>query len=279
MKNSGKEKAELEKKAPELKQQSPRKRSRNWKTTASGAPRLDVEADPKFKEFDRQAEASREFIYAQLLKSPGIDKATIDEIKKYGGPDKVKMAKIFEAINDPMIQRLLKPKSRTSKWRNTKRESGRWRQRKTSTEVYQDTRAGFFAASRRASRRRRSKHLVKNLGKVEWFATKEVPAGAEADAKKAIEADNAFVLETRNQLAEAFKDDSAEMRAVMLTGMAQLFKLQRDLPASHAGARRLKKQVEELDGQANGHQGCGPGSYSRRRRAPGSGTKVQPKPV
>src|SRR6185369_5758814 len=80
------------------------KELREWRA------KLDVDADPKFKEFDKGIEQTREFIYSQLLQNPNINPSLIDAIKKHGGPEMVKWDKIFDGLKDPTLQRIIESK-------------------------------------------------------------------------------------------------------------------------------------------------------------------------
>jgi hypothetical protein len=72
--------------------------------------KLDVDADPKFKEFDSRMEKSRDTIYELLKENPLVTQKTIDQIKSYGGPDKSDLSKLFEAMKDPTLQRMVENK-------------------------------------------------------------------------------------------------------------------------------------------------------------------------
>jgi len=270
-----KDKAELEQR---LQNQPPPEALKELEEHRQWRAKLDVEADPKFKEFDRQVASSSEFIYAQLLKSPNIDKAVIDDIKKYGGPDKVNMAKIFSVVDDPMTESLVKAKLAdiaVARYEKDKAVAAakenivnyiKEREQQVSQQAVQHNQAT-------------QTRLVQHLAKLDWFTTKEVPAGADKEVRKAIEEDNAFVLNTRQELADALKDDSAEMRAVMLTGMAQLFKLQRELPAVSKERDALKAQVKELEDKLTAIKNASKVRIREGGAQPGTGSKVGVKPV
>ena len=72
--------------------------------------KMDVEFDPQFKAYDKQAQEARDFIYAQLKESPVVSDEIIEKIKAYGGPEKTDLSKIFEAAKDPALQRIVEAK-------------------------------------------------------------------------------------------------------------------------------------------------------------------------
>jgi hypothetical protein len=89
-------------------------------------------------------------------------------------------------------------------------------------------------------------HLDPMLGALDWFKDKPVDPKADEAAKKQAEDHNKFVGELRGQISEVMQDDSPQMRAILVAGMAQLFNLQR----VHAGAKAeldaAKKQLAEI---------------------------------
>src|SRR6185503_2413002 len=70
--------------------------------------KLDIDTDPKFKEFDQSVEQTREFIYDQLRKSPNINAdKVIEKIKAHGGPEMIEWTKIFEGLKDQTLVRII----------------------------------------------------------------------------------------------------------------------------------------------------------------------------
>lgn len=214
--------------------------------------KLDVDADPKFAQFDKQVSQSQEFIYAQLRKSPVITDEIIAEIKKHGGPEFVNMAKIFTAVNDPTLQRIVE--SRIADIEQTKfNRAEAIKATKENIGKYLEERQKSFVESATAHNIATKKIVDELKGKMEWF--KETPIDEKADEpmKAAIKAQNEFVVQTQKNLDAALQDDSTEMRAIMLVSMAQLFQLQRvhgALKAAHdkqsATVKELTEKIEKL---------------------------------
>lgn len=207
--------------------------------------KLDVEFDPKFKEYDKQVAAAHEFIYAQLRKSPAVSDETIEQIKKHGGPENIKLDKLFEAIDDPTLQRLVEAKVADiaqTKWA-----------KEQAIKSAKDNISGYLSEREKAWQTAAVSHtqatqgtLKELLGKLDWYAEKTPAATATDDEKKAAVEHNKFVSELRGQIDAAVKDDSPQMRAVLITGMAQLFYLQNILPAKDARIATLEKQLAEV---------------------------------
>jgi hypothetical protein len=113
--------AELKKKtgspAPELEA-----RDKEITSLKERLAKFDVELDPKFKEFDKKAEDARELVYQLLKESPVVNDAIIKQIKEYGGPDKTNLSKLFEAMKDPSLQKMVETKILDIKTANLERD-------------------------------------------------------------------------------------------------------------------------------------------------------------
>lgn len=205
--------------------------------------KLDVEADPKFKEFDKQVETNREFIYAQLRKSPNLPAGTIEKIKEYGGPENVNLEKIFTALKDPTTQRIIESKiADIEVAKFSKEEAIKSAKANISQYVEQQRKANEGNAT--AHNVATEKEYTELSAKLTWLAPKAVDPKADEATRKAAEEHNKFVTETKAQLAEALRDDSPKMRAIMLAGMAQLLHLQRVRASEKAKAEADKKAFD-----------------------------------
>jgi hypothetical protein len=195
--------------------------------------KLDVDYDPKFKEHDKGIEQSREFIYAQLAKNPAVTPEIIEQIKKYGGPDNINLVKLFESIKDPTLQRLVEAKVADIEMAKYNREQA-VKSAKENVGQYLKERQEASTKAEVAKVQAVTANLTANLDKLEWLKTRDTAGVTDDNQKKEIEAHNKFVTELNEQIAVAVKDDSPEMRAVLITGMAQLFNLQRRVPSLEA---------------------------------------------
>lgn len=215
------------------------KESREWRS------KLDVDFDPKFKEFDKAIGASQDFIYAQLRKSPAVTDKVIEEIKKYGGPENVNMTKLFESIHDPVMQRLVESKIADIEVSKFNREQA-IKAAKDNIGQYMAEREKATGAKATEHNTSTAKHLETFHGQMTWLAEKAVDPKADDATKKSVEEYNKFIAETKQSMAVALKDDSAEMRALMIAGMGQLM-LERRMGAGHVAENaELKKENAEL---------------------------------
>lgn len=221
--------------------------------------RLDVEADPKFKEFNKQVASHHEFIYAQLKKSPAVTDAVIDEIKKHGGPEMVNMTKLFEKIGDPTLQRLVEAKVADIEQVKWSREEA-IKSAKTNISQYvaeREKQAEQAAFAHRDVTIAELKNIQETVPGLAWL--KEVaidPKWTDVEKKNA-EAFNQFRKETLAQMEASVQDDSPQMRAIQIASVGQLLYVQRlyehakgelaGIEAKHkAATEELTKQVADL---------------------------------
>jgi hypothetical protein len=233
--------------------------------------KLDIEADPKFKEFDKTVEQTREFIYSQLSRSPVVTPEIIAEIKKHGGPENVQMDKIFAAIKDPTLQRTVEAKLADIEMvkfsKNKAIESAR-----ANVAAYVEERSKSATQALTNHNTATEKHFGELSGNLKWLSDRPVDPKADEATRKGAEEHNAFVATTKQNLAAALKDDSPEMRAIMLAGMAQLFYLQRVHDGTIAENEGLKKSLADVTGK---YDKLRQGSVSRLRESgapPGGST-------
>lgn len=272
--------AELEKAKSELEAKLqnpvPPETEQELKSLREWRAKLDIEADPKFKEAEKNISSAREFIYAQLRKSPKVDDAVIAEIKKYGGPDKVKLENIFSAIGDPTIQRLVEAKIADIEHLKFNQEQAKEAAKSNVTE-YMTKRQKEIEASAAQHNVDTESVLKQYLPKVTFLQRKEVPAGADEATKKSIEAHNKFADETNAHVQTAMKDDSPEMRATMILGMAKLLYVQPMYEAAQAKIAQLEKELKEATDKITAFKGA---SVSRLRESavpPGGKLPVEKK--
>jgi len=240
--------------------------------------KLDVEADPKYKEYDKTIESSREFIYAQLRKHPAVTDAVIAEIKKYGGPDKVDLSKIFNVINDSTTQDIVKSKlaaiaeadyNKNQALASIKTNISQYIQEKSTEQERLNT----------AHLEETKKELTGLFSQLDWTKPIQPAANATPEEKKAAETHNAFVEQTRAQLEEGMKEiNTPKMKATLLTGIAQLFNLQRVHASLKEAHTALEKEVKELREWKDRVKKAGT-SRLNESNAPAGGITAPPKPA
>lgn len=250
--------------------------------------RLDVEADPKFKEFQKTVASSQEFIYAQLRKSPVVDDKVIDEIKKFGGPEMVDLSKLFEKIKDPTLQRLVESKVADIEQAKWNREEA-MKSAKANINQYVTEREKNYEKAATAHRDA-TKAEFDELRKIEglaWMKPQPIDPKADEVTRKKLEGINAFVSDIQSQVEAASQDDSPKMRAIMLAGMANLLYLQRvhegtkaALAASDADHKKVveakDKEIEGLKATIDKFKNAS-GARLRETSAPAGGGKIPDK--
>jgi hypothetical protein len=212
--------------------------------------KLDVEADPQFKAFDKTIASSQEFIYAQLKKSPAVTDELIAQIKKIGGPEMCDLDKVWAAVKDPTLQRIVESRIAEIEQAKWAREEA-IKTTKANVSDYVKKREEEFVKSATAHNDATKTELTAFVKQMPWFAPRVADSKADDATKKAVEDHNKFVKETQAQLQAALEDDSPKMRAIMLAATAQLLNLQR----VHAGVsakltateKSLAEATEKLD--------------------------------
>lgn len=243
-----KEKAELEEK---LKNPIPEDVTKELEDHRNWRAKLDIDADPKFKEFDKTIAQTQEFIYAQLKKNSVITDAVIDKIKAHGGPENVKMDAIFEAIKDPVTQRLVESKIADIEMAKYNKDMA-IRAAKDNVVQYREARSKAMVEGATQHNTVTKERLGVHLANLEWAKEKTVDAKADEATKKAAAEYNKFLDTTREQLNAALNDDSAEMRALLLAGMAQLFYERREHAGLKAELETAKKNLADITAKWEG---------------------------
>lgn len=211
--------------------------------------KMDVEFDPKFKSYDKNISETRDFIYSQLQKSPAVTPELIEQIKKYGGPDQTNMTKLFEAINDPVIQRVVESKVAEIEMSKYQKEKA-INEAKANVSNYLTERKQQFEQATTMHTRATTENLSPLLNQLDWF--KDKPLDGDEAAKAAAKDHNTFLSSLRQQIDAAIRDDSPNMRAILIAGMAQLFNLQRHHAGVKAELESAKKSLAEITAKWNG---------------------------
>jgi hypothetical protein len=207
--------------------------------------KLDVDFDPKFKEFDKTIESARDFIYAQLQKSPVVTPEILSKIKQFGGPDKTNLSKVFEAMGDPTLQRVIESKVADILHARYNKEQAVQTAKQNFTEYAKarESELNQSVTGHVTQTKAQLDNMLPNLG---WFKEKELAKDATPQVKADVEDHNKFVTELRPQLDAALADDSPAMRAILITGMAQLFNTQREKAKVDAQLAVITKERDSL---------------------------------
>jgi hypothetical protein len=237
--------AQVKERDEKLKDPVPAEVHKELEDLRSFRAKLDVEADPQFKAFDKTIASSQDFIYSQLKKSPAVTDGVIDQIKKIGGPEMCDLSKVFDAIKDPTIQRIVEAKVADIEHAKWQKEEA-IKTTKAHVSDYVKKREEEFSKTATAHNDTTKAELNALVKQLPWFASRKADAKADDATKKSVEEHNKFVEETKAQLDAALSDDSPRMRAIMLAATAQLLNLQRVHAATSGERDALKKELTEV---------------------------------
>lgn len=238
--------------------------------------KLDVEADPKFKEFDKQVTSAQDFIYAQLAKSPHLPSDIVEKIKKLGGPENADLTKVYAAIKDSTLERIVQSKV-------AEIEQAKW-SKQQAIDATKKNIAQYVADRQTAIHESVNSHNVETRevfetisGKFPW--SKDLPVDPKADevTRKNAEAHNSQAKEIRDQLEEAFSDSSARMRAILLAATAELIWRKKEFADRGAKLEELTKKLTESDAQLAKLKSASVGRLKEGGAAPGGRVEVKPK--
>jgi hypothetical protein len=230
--------------------------------------KLDVEFDPRFKQFDAKVAEGEDFIYAQLKKSSVVTDAVIDQIKKFGGPVNSNMSKLFEAIGDPVLQRIVESKIADLTMLKYQKDQALAATKSNITQYLQEREKAFTEATTATQ-----KELSNLLGSLDFM--KDKPVEGDETAKKSATDYNNNIARVKGEVAEALKDDSPQMRATLLTAYAKMCYLQDSNKTMQAELESAKKSLAEVTEKFNAVKKS---STSRLREsgAPASGNLPKP---
>lgn len=206
--------------------------------------KLDVDADPKFKDFDKQMDKNRDTIYELLKQSPVVSQKVIDQIKSFGGPDNSDLSKLFEAMKDPTLQRMVETKILDIKTAHIEKEQA-IKATKGNVQQWMEEQKKAKESENTTRLETTKKELDSFLSGLDWFRGVTPDAKATDEEKKSIEADNALAKQLREELNSAVGDDSPRTKAILLTGLVQLTRLQKVHEGTLAKLAAKDKELTE----------------------------------
>jgi hypothetical protein len=206
--------------------------------------KFEVDLDPKFQEFDKKANDAREIVYGLLKESPVVTDALIEQIKKYGGPDKTNLSKLFEAMKDPSLQKMVETKLLDIKTANMERERA-VKSTKDNVQEWLKEKANAGEAEKKTRADAVRKDLNGFLGNLDWFKERQPTDKATDAEKKEIEEHNSTIKQYRTELEAAVGDESPRMKAILLTGLAQLTNLQKVHDKTVSELATAKKELAD----------------------------------
>jgi len=240
---------------------------RTWRT------KMDVDFDPKFKSFDTTVSKANDFIYSLLRKSPAVNDDTIKQIEKFGGPDRCNLTELFKAINDPVLQRTVESQiSDIVKTRYEKEQAVK--AAKENLTSYLADREKNIEASATSHHKATATELASFTASLDWFKEQAPTTKSTPEEKAKIEDHNKFVTQLRGEIKAALDDDSPRMRATLITGLAQLFQLQRIHESASKRLAVLEKENAEITKKWNAVKRSGQSRLAESGAVPGAKAPV-----
>lgn len=242
--------ADLEKQLNDLQAQVnnpvPDERDKELEDHRTFRAKLDIEADPKFKAYDKDSADNHAFVYSKLLNTGKVTQKDIDQIKTYGGLRKVNLEKVFELINDPHVQRVVESKIADEEMLHFKKEQA-IKETKENVAGYLKEREEAFSKSVKSHNDATQKDFVALTANMDWMKERPLPKGADDATKAETKAHNEANAAMREDLKAALQDDSPKMRAILLAGMGELIPLQRTHKVVVAKLASTEKALEEAN--------------------------------
>jgi hypothetical protein len=239
--------------------------------------KLDVDVDPKFKEFDTKIKSSHEFIYAQLRTSPKVNEDTIKKIQELGGPENVNLSKLFEAIADPTLQRIVESKVADIAVAKFEKDQ--------AVKATKDNVAQYLQERQQLNQKAAESHVKATteranqlLNALDWYKPQAVDPKATPEQKQAADSYNKFLTGVQTQIKDAFTDTSPEMHAILITGTAELFNAQRIVGEVRAELETTKKSLADITAKYEKIRAAGR-TRLPESQAPVNGKLPNPKPV
>lgn len=216
--------------------------------------KLDVEADPKWAEYDKKMAQAEEFVYAQL-KQHGFGEEVIEKIKELGGPTKVEFGPIFERLKSPSASRLIQKKLDEIEEAETEKQAA-IEGAKSRIKEYVEARRKEFVEALDGHNKATEKAVGELLAKQAYLTKYDLKGASSEEERKNFEEHNKWVDEVGQVVKEALEDTSPQMRALLIAGVAQYMHLRREyqkLVREHSDIEKqvdaLKKELAERDGK------------------------------
>lgn len=241
--------------------------------------KLDIDYDPKWKTFDDKVNSAREFIYAQLKRSPAVSEKTLADIRSIGGPDLVNMDKLFESINDPTMKRIVDAKVADIEQIKFDKDQAIASAKADVAKYRQEQEKNWQQAA--TSHNDRTRSILNDISsKIPWLNNTQADPKAKDAAVEAkrVEAHNKSVETFRSEIEQAMQDDSPDMRATLMIGMVNGFRQQAIAASLSTEVTRLNAALTEANAQIEKLKSSG-AQRLRTSGAPEGGAIVPAKPA
>lgn len=210
--------------------------------------KVDVEADPVFREWDDKVKSNDDMIYSRL-KSSGFSEETLKKIQELGGPANVD----WDAIGDKLpagLKRYIEGKVFENE-DLAERKKQAIEKAKANAAEYLKGRQGELAKGTEQRVKESTAEFEKAKPQLKWLVKKDT-ATAKPEEKAFLEAHNKLVEEVEQEVQDAIADDSPGMKALLVSAYCQArrSKFEYDILKSSTTAEieKLKKELEEKSG-------------------------------
>ena len=202
---------------------------------------LDVENDPEFKKYDSSLTENTDSIYKKL-EIAGYTKENIDRIKELGGPEAIDWEPLFPKL-PPQISRFIQA---------TLIDNERLRDQKQKAMTSAKGNAVVYTQQRTQREEKSVQDIVSSFTKdLVWLQPKEVPAGATAEERTAIEQTNAAVKTYQDTLKGYLGSRTPERYAELAVGTLIAHRFKEELAVIKAtqteSDKKLAAVVKERD--------------------------------
>lgn len=203
--------------------------------------KLDVEADPTFKEYFEEIKTNDEAIFNKLKES-GASEALLVKMREIGTKE-LDWDTVLDKL-PPVARRYVENKLAVNEDLSEQRDRAIETAKKNASEFLAE-REKQNTQGELAHRAAAEEHFTKVSTQLPWFKIEKVPTTATPEEKAAIEADNKFYLDTQKSVKELLGDNSPQMRAIAALGYAQMLRLQAEIPALNAEHAAEKKTLSD----------------------------------
>jgi len=203
--------------------------------------KMDVEADPTFKEYVEEVNANDDLIWKKL-KEAGANDEVLGKMKAIGTKE-LDWEVVLEKL-PPVARRYIENKLAVNEDLNDRRARAIEDAKKNASEFLSE-RQKQSAQDELAHYSKAEDHFNKVSVQLPWFKLQKPDATTTAEQKAAMEAENKFFLHVQDHVAKILKDPSPEMRAVVAVGYAQMLRLQEEIPALQAEHESEKKTLTD----------------------------------
>jgi hypothetical protein len=211
--------------------------------------KMDVEADPAFKTYDKTVEENNESIYSRM-KAEGFTDAHIAEIKKHGGPLNIDWESLTKHMS-PSLKRFVDAKLVENETLSDKKKRALEDAKKNADEYLRNKEETQTQSAEKHNKEveLKVKELVPQLG---WLEERKPKDGATDADKAAVERHNKLVKESNEFLSEAISTNTPELRSLLAVGYVQLLKSKSDYAQLKS---ETEAQIKSLEAELKKAQG------------------------